>query len=108
QSLRYIVWRCHQGECLRQRFERNPKQDAPTVNAVVKEACEALSQVHSAGYAHADLKPENVFFAEGPTEPGSQLKLLGFSVAFPEEPRLGGSMRSQELRRWHVVGTPLY
>jgi serine/threonine-protein kinase len=108
QSMRYIAWRWHQGECLRSRFERNPKQDAPTVHTIVKDVCEALSVVHSAGYAHADLKPENVFFAEGPEEPSSQLKLLGFGVAFPEEPRKGGSMRSQERRRWHIVGTPLY
>jgi eukaryotic-like serine/threonine-protein kinase len=118
QSLRYIAWRWHQGECLRTRFERNPKQDAPTVCAVVKDVCEALNVVHAAGYAHADLKPENVFFAEsekqaaraeGEKEAGRQLKLLGFGVSFPEEPRQGGAaVRSQERRRWHVVGTPLY
>jgi eukaryotic-like serine/threonine-protein kinase len=109
QSMRYIAWRWHQGECLRSRFERNPKQDAPTVHAVVKDVCEALGVVHAAGYAHADLKPENVFFAEGPEEPSSQLKLLGFGVAFPEEPRKGGgSQRPQERRQGHIVGTPLY
>ena len=109
QSMRYIAWRWHQGECLRSRFERNPKQDAPTVHGVVKDVCEALGVVHAAGYAHADLKPENVFFAEGPEEPSSQLKLLGFGVAFPEEPRKGGgSQRPQERRQGHIVGTPLY
>lgn len=109
QSMRFIAWRWHQGECLRSRFERNPKQDAPTVHGVVKDVCEALGVVHAAGYAHADLKPENVFFAEGPEEPSSQLKLLGFGVAFPEEPRKGGgSQRPQERRQGHIVGTPLY
>lgn len=107
-GIRYIAWRWHQGEPLRSLFERNPKQDAPTVNSIVQETCQALTVVHAAGYAHGDLKPENLFFADrGENDPSRQLKLTGFGVASrlsrPAFERVSGRRKPGE-----IVGTPLY
>lgn len=109
-GMRYIAWRWHEGESLRALFERNPKQDAPSVHSIVQETCQALSLVHAAGYAHGDLKPENILFADrGEGERSSrQIKLLGFGVASrlsrPSAAGFGVSRR----RAGELVGTPLY
>lgn len=106
-SMRYIAWRWYEGESLRALFERNPKQDAPTVHSIVQETCQALSLVHAAGYTHGDIKPENLFFAErSEQEAPRQLKLLGFGVAA----RLAQVSPAHQGRRKGTlfVGTPLY
>jgi serine/threonine protein kinase len=108
-GMRYIAWRWHEGESLRTLFDRNPKQDAPTVHSIVQETCQALSLVHAAGYAHGDLKPENVLFADrGDGDRSREVKLLGFGVASrlsrPSAAGFGVSRR----RPGEVVGTPLY
>jgi eukaryotic-like serine/threonine-protein kinase len=106
-GLRYIAWRWHDGESLRTLFERNPKQDAPTVLSIVQEACQALTEVHGRGYTHGDLKPENLFFAErGENARSIQLKLISFGVA-SRMATVGAA--SPGLRRpGQIVGTPLY
>jgi serine/threonine protein kinase len=105
-GMRYIAWRWHEGESLRVLFERNPKQDAPTVYSIVQETCQALTLVHAAGYTHGDLKPENIIFADN--DRSRQVKLLGFGVASrlarPSAAGFGVSRR----RPGEVVGTPLY
>lgn len=107
-GMRYIAWRWHEGESLRALFERNPKQDAPTVHSIVQETCQALTAVHAAGYAHGDLKPENILFTDKDGERSRQVKLLGFGVASrlarPSAAGFGVSRR----RPGEIVGTPLY
>ncbi len=108
-GMRYIAWRWHEGESLRALFERNPRQDAPTVHSIVQETCQALAAVHAAGYAHGDLKPENILFTDkGDGDRSRQVKLLGFGVASrlarPSAAGFGVSRR----RPGEVVGTPLY
>ncbi len=108
-SLRYIVWKWHEGETLRSFFARTPQLDAPTVNSVAQETCQALSLAHAAGYAHADIKPENIFFAEiGEGEPRRQMKLIGFGVAGRAPGARTNRPSAARRRPGQVVGTPLY
>jgi len=108
-GLRYIAWRWHEGESLRALFERNPKQDAPTVHSIVQETCQALAMVHSAGYVHGDLKPENIFFADRDvSERARQLKLLGFGVASRLSRASAAGYGVGRRRAGEIVGTPLY
>lgn len=102
---RYLAWQWHEGESLRDLLERNPIQDAQTLDTVMREACAALSCVHRAGYVHGNLKPENLFLEEQANTTRRQLKLLGFKVA-SRAADAGGVQRRVGLRR--VVGTPLY
>jgi eukaryotic-like serine/threonine-protein kinase len=109
EGTRYIAWRWHDGECLRALFDRNPKQDAPTVLSIVQESCKALSQVHARGYTHGDVKPENLLFADRrENERTRQLKLIGFGVAsrivLPKAAL--GSLGAR--KPGQIVGTPLY
>lgn len=103
---RYIAWRWYEGESLRTLFERNPRQDAPTVHSLVRDTCAALTELHGAGYAHGDVKPENLFFASGGgNDRTRQLKVLGLGVAS----RLNRSRRRKgPPPSGRVVGTPLY
>ncbi len=107
EGLRYIAWRWHEGESLRALFDRNPKQDAPTVHSIVQETCQALTGVHAAGYTHGDIKPENLYFADrGESDTSRQLKLISFGVAsriVPFSAAANGRRRAGQL-----VGTPLY
>ena len=108
-GLRYIAWRWHEGESLRALFERNPKQDAPTVHSIVQETCQALAMVHAAGYCHGDLKPENIFFADRDAgERARQLKLLGFGVASRLSRASAAGFGVGRRRPGEIVGTPLY
>jgi serine/threonine protein kinase len=108
-GMRYIAWRWHDGESLRALFERNPKQDAPTVHSIVQETCQALTIVHAAGYAHGDLKPENIFFADrGAGERLRQVKLLGFGVASRLSRPSAAGFGVGRRRPGEIVGTPLY
>jgi eukaryotic-like serine/threonine-protein kinase len=107
EGMRYIAWRWHEGESLRALFDRNPKQDAPTVHSIVQETCQALTGVHAAGYTHGDLKPENLYFADrGESDPSRQLKLIGFGVA-SRIAALNAASSSRK-RPGQLVGTPLY
>jgi serine/threonine protein kinase len=108
-GMRYIAWRWHEGESLRDLFERNPKQDAPTVHSIVQETCQALTIVHAAGYTHGDLKPENIFFADrGAGERLRQVKLLGFGVASRLSRPSAAGFGVGRRRPGEIVGTPLY
>ena len=108
-GLRYIAWRWHDGESLRALFERTPKQDAPTVHSIVQETCQALAMVHSAGYVHGDLKPENIFFADrDASERARQVKLLGFGVASRLSRASAAGYGVGRRRAGEIVGTPLY
>lgn len=108
-GLRYIAWRWHEGESLRALFERTPKQDAPTVHSIVQETCQALAMVHSAGYVHGDLKPENIFFADrDASERARQVKLLGFGVASRLSRASAAGYGVGRRRAGEIVGTPLY
>ncbi len=108
-GMRYIAWRWHEGESLRALFERNPKQDAPTVHSIIQESCQALAAVHAAGYAHGDLKPENIFFADrGESERSRQVKLFGFGVASRLSRPSAAGFGVGRRRPGEIVGTPLY
>jgi serine/threonine protein kinase len=108
-GMRYIAWRWHDGESLRALFERNPKQDAPTVYSIVQETCQALTLVHAAGYTHGDLKPENVLFADHRDgERSRQVKLLGFGVASRLSRPSAAGFGIGRRRPGEIVGTPLY
>jgi serine/threonine protein kinase len=108
-GMRYIAWRWHEGESLRALFERNPKQDAPTVHSIVQETCQALTLVHAAGYTHGDLKPENILFTDHRDgERSRQVKLLGFGVASRLSRPSAAGFGVGRRRPGEVVGTPLY
>jgi serine/threonine protein kinase len=75
---RYLVMDLLVGESLRARVKRGPLPVAEAC-AVLDEIASALEAAHGKGFAHRDLKPDNVFISEQ----GGRLdvKLLDFGLA---------------------------
>ncbi len=64
-----------------QSFEELMDRGVPLAGmlSLIRAALEPLAAAHSAGYVHRDMKPANLFLAEGPD--GPRVKLLDFGVA---------------------------
>src|SRR5262245_8904285 len=82
-SLRYIVTEYVEGETLRQRMERAPRQriDPPEAIDIALQIAAALSAAHEAGITHRDIKPENVMARRD-----GIVKVLDFGLAKLTEP----------------------
>jgi len=97
----YLTMELLEGESLEARFRdqgRLPVADAVSIGAQV---LRGLAAAHKAGVVHRDVKPANVFLAEGPD--GETAKLLDFSVA-----RIASADSATVTASGDVVGTPLY
>jgi serine/threonine-protein kinase len=68
---------------------------------IMRQICEALEAVHSAGYIHRDLKPSNIFLTQGATGLDF-VKLLDFGLAHKR------TWKSWFFKGSDRMGTPLY
>ncbi len=71
----FIVMALYEGETLRDRIARGPVP-LDELERIFQQLVSALGVAHKAGIAHRDVKPANIFLAEG-----GQLKLLDFGLA---------------------------
>jgi serine/threonine-protein kinase len=97
----YIVMELLEGEDLQQCLERVGKLDPLEVVEIVHQVAKALTQVHSAGIVHRDIKSSNIFLQQ--IDGALHVKVLDFGVAkIPV--KKGNDMSVTGL----VVGTPFY
>ena len=85
--------------------EGGPMQ-APRAINVAAQVLDALEAAHDLGIVHRDLKPGNIFLlAPGrETQPGDQVKVLDFGLAFLREETGEGRIT----RQGQTAGTPAY
>jgi len=85
------------GESLRDRLRRDYRLDAGEALWVARQTAEALAALHRAGFAHGDVKPENILL----TETGTAVLIdLGFAHRPGEN--------SDLLKRGLILGTANY
>jgi serine/threonine protein kinase len=90
----FLVLELLTGEVLRRRLRRDYRLDVPTAVWVTRQIAEALAALHRAGFAHGDVKPDNVRLLDD----GRAILLdLGFAHRPGENAAL--------LRQGYVLGT---
>ena len=94
----FLVMEWIEGETLRERLNGKGLTIVESVRAVQRVA-EALSEVHSRGIIHRDIKPGNLMFPEGVME---QVKIVDFGIARRTDDQVGLT------RTGFLVGSPGY
>jgi len=102
----FIVMQYVAGETLADRLKKNPLNIHETL-AIIIQVLEALSEAHSVGIVHRDIKPRNIMI-----NPRGQVKVLDFGVVklvgnIDEEQDFGGG-ESLLSRTGDIAGTPPY
>ncbi len=102
----FIVMQFVAGETLADRLKKNPLNIQQTL-AIVIQVLEALSEAHSVGIVHRDIKPRNIML-----NPRGQVKVLDFGLvklvgSVSEEQDFGGGA-SLLSRTGDFSGTPPY
>lgn len=75
----YIVMELLAGESLEKRLAREGRLPAAEVIAILEPLASALAKAHAHGIVHRDVKPSNVFLAEG--RAAGRVVLLDFGIA---------------------------
>ena len=93
----FLVLELLTGEVLRRRLRRDYRLDVPTALWITRQIAEALAALHRAGFAHGDIKPDNVRLLD---DGRAVLLDLGFAHRPGENEAL--------LRQGYVLGTVNY
>ncbi len=64
-DLLYYVMPCVEGESLKERIEREKQLPVRDAIAIARDVAAALSQAHSQGIVHRDVKPGNIMLSSG-------------------------------------------
>src|SRR5262249_52744785 len=89
-SIHYIASELIEGETLRQRLKRGPKQLNEAVDIAIQVAG-ALAAAHQSGIVHRDIKPENIML-----RPDGYVKVLDFGIVKLAEQELPITMPRDE------------
>lgn len=96
----FIAMECLPGETLRQRLNHAAPLSIPEALAIGVRVAEALHYAHGRGIIHRDIKPDNIFLAQGGEE-STTPKLMDFGIAHV----LSDQALTQE---GTIVGSPAY
>ena len=102
----YYVMECLQGEDLEQALEHARPLDPQVAAKIVLQAATGLASAHALGIVHRDVKPANLFLAQGP-ERTVKVKILDFGVAKVKMELFNESSNSLT-HAGSLLGTPLY
>lgn len=80
----YLAMEFIEGGTLRDLLDLGPIPQARAAS-LLRQAAEALEQIHACGIYHRDLKPENLMLRAG-APAGQELVLIDFSIAIVKEP----------------------
>jgi eukaryotic-like serine/threonine-protein kinase len=98
----FLVMELLRGEDLAQRVTRMGPLSAGQLVDIMLPVCSAVVAAHQAGITHRDLKPQNIFLAEGPH--GVQPKVLDFGISKGDD----GLATNALTGTGTTIGTPYY
>jgi serine/threonine-protein kinase len=103
----YLAMELLEGELLTARSERDGKLDVIEAIEIVRQILRSLSEAHSKGLIHRDLKPDNIYLARIEGHPVPVVKVLDFGIAkvFRDDAK---PMDQLETQAGTVFGTPRY
>jgi serine/threonine protein kinase len=96
----FLVMEFLEGEDLAQRLERTGPLPVDELVDVMLPICSAVAEAHRLGITHRDLKPQNIFLANGPR--GIDPKVLDFGIS------KGNDTKAGALTGTGMIGTPFY
>ncbi len=102
----YMVMEYLVGRDLGTVVEQGPLPVERAVDYVIQ-ACEALAEAHALGIVHRDIKPDNLFLVERPSEPAI-VKLIDFGIARLPRTKSEDGTWKRETQAHERFGTPLY
>jgi serine/threonine-protein kinase len=101
EGLFFIAMEFLQGRALSDEITKRGNLAPQRALKILSQVCQSLSEAHTQGIIHRDIKPDNIFLID--TKGGGDfVKVLDFSVAKME----GGD--AQQTRAGTVFGTPQY
>ena len=103
----YLAMELLEGELLTARSEREGTLEVRQAIEIVQQILRSLSEAHSKGLIHRDLKPDNIYLARIEGHTGPVVKVLDFGIAkvFRDD---GKPMDQLETQAGTVFGTPRY
>ena len=96
----FIVMEFLDGEDLAQRLDRTGPMPVDQLVDIMLPVCSAVAEAHRVGITHRDLKPQNIFLANGPR--GIEPKVLDFGIS------KGNDTKASALTGTGMIGTPFY
>ena len=99
----FLVMELLRGSTLEDELNRRGRLPAERCGQILIPVCGVLSEAHSLGIIHRDIKPQNIFLHQ--SRHGEQVKVLDFGIA----KLVGDAAADQELTLEDgVIGTPIY
>jgi serine/threonine-protein kinase len=100
EAVPFIAMELLEGEDLSSYLRSRDRLDLSEVVDLIEQVAQGLAVAHAAGVVHRDLKPQNIFLADGGLERRPAWKILDFGVSKLTDDRT--------LTQDAVIGTPGY
>ncbi|MEM7350272.1 MAG: response regulator [Acidobacteriota bacterium] len=103
EGIPFLVMELLRGATLEDELNRRGRLTPERCGEILTPVCGVLSEAHSLGIVHRDIKPQNIFMHQG--RHGEAVKVLDFGIA----KLVGDAAAEQELTLEDgVIGTPIY
>ena len=105
EGIAYIVMELLEGHTLKEELLLRSKLSLKRCVEIIKPVCDALSEAHSLGIVHRDIKPDNIFLHQ--SKQGEVIKVVDFGIAKLVDDQVEG--KQEDLTESGVIlGTPTY
>jgi len=101
-----IVTNLLEGNTLKEKIALDKKLDEDVAKRVVRRVVEILNDLHSRGFVHNDIKPDNLMFSDGSNE--ESVHIIDFGTATPKNGKAISPGELDAPKKRKVAGTVGY